>query len=456
MSIKRPPPPDERAISPPPIKRKIESTTTSSAISSFFKPTSQKPPDKTSWRIINDSLIIGQHTPSPAPSKSTSTPQARPHPVKIAAFDLDDTLISPTGAKFARGSNAWRWWHPSVPGRLRDLHSQGYLVAILTNQGGIALKDKNPKKVATKEMASLANFKSQLGNVLEVLALNINVYGATGKDEYRKPRAGMWTALLADHGLEGNGSVDMDGSFYVGDAAGREKTDKRQKADWASSDRDLAANIGVRFQTPEEFFLGEDVEPYTPAFDPSAYLSGDALELATVKFEKRHERELVIFCGSPGAGKSTFYWRVLEPLGYVRVNQDILKSRDKCLKVAERELAEERRSVVVDNTNADVRARAYWTALAKKLDVPVRCVHFTTPTRLAEHNDSVRALNGELMNPEKREILPGIAFKSFLQRYEKPDVAEGFEDITTVDFSWHGTDEQKEIWKRYWVSKFST
>lgn len=35
---------------------------------------------------------------------------------------------------------------------------------------------------------------------------------------------------------------------------------------------------------------------------------------------------MVIFCGSPGAGKSTFYWNVLQPLGYERVNQDILKT----------------------------------------------------------------------------------------------------------------------------------
>lgn len=43
-------------------------------------------------------------------------------------------------------------------------------------------------------------------------------------------------------------------------------------------------------------------------------------------FSRKHPLELVIFCGSPGSGKSTFYWNHLRPLGYERVNQDILKT----------------------------------------------------------------------------------------------------------------------------------
>lgn len=47
---------------------------------------------------------------------------------------------------------------------------------------------------------------------------------------------------------------------------------------------------------------------------------------ASVSFARTHPQELVIFCGSPGAGKSTYFWKNLEPLGYERVNQDILGS----------------------------------------------------------------------------------------------------------------------------------
>ncbi|ETN38028.1 polynucleotide kinase 3'-phosphatase [Cyphellophora europaea CBS 101466] len=448
MSLKRSAPAEQRDVSPPPVKRKIASATTNSAVSSFFKPASQKPAEEVSWRLVDDSLIIGRYNPDLMPS------QARKHPVKIAAFDLDDTLITPTGAKFARGAEGWKWWDPCVPGRLRELHNEGYLVTIFTNQGGVSVKEKNPKSLQ-KEPLSLAKLKAQVINIFKALDLPISLYGASAQDRYRKPRIGMWEELLEDYDLRGDGAVDMDSSFYIGDAAGRERTDKRKKADWASSDRDLAANIGIRFQTPEEFFLGQDVEPYKAAFDPTTYLSETALKKALARFDKKYKQELVIFCGSPGAGKSTFYWRVLQPLAYARINQDTLKSRDKCLKVA-RQCLDDQQSVAVDNTNADATARKYWVDLAKEFKIPIRCVWFTTPPRLAEHNDNVRAMNVELMNPEKRDMLPGIAFKSFQQRFQEPKLDEGFDDITTVDFSWQGTSEQQAVWSKHWVSKFST
>jgi hypothetical protein len=38
------------------------------------------------------------------------------------------------------------------------------------------------------------------------------------------------------------------------------------------------------------------------------------------------------------------------------------------------------------------------------------------------------------MNPEKRSILPGLAFKGFSSRYQRPALSEGFQDITEVAF----------------------
>lgn len=36
--------------------------------------------------------------------------------------------------------------------------------------------------------------------------------------------------------------------------------------------RDFATNIGIRFHTPEEFFLGEAPQPFVRSFDPATYL----------------------------------------------------------------------------------------------------------------------------------------------------------------------------------------
>ncbi len=373
-------------------------------------------------------------------------------PRKIAAFDLDDTLITAaTGNKWAKSATGWKWWDVSVPAKLKKLHNDGWLVVIISNQGAISLKD-NPKSLQ-KDTTSLVNFKAQLTAIMRQFDFPISVYAAPEPDKYRKPRTGMWQEMLEDFDLESEGQVDMKESFYVGDAAGRAKTDKRRR-DHACSDRDLAANIGINFKTPEEYFLDEPPEAFVRDFDPTEYLKQNP-DSSPSTFTKRNVQDIVMFCGSPGAGKSTFYWEKLKPLGYERVNQDILKSRDRCIKVA-REQLNAGKSVAIDNTNADVGARAYWTSLAKEFKVPIRCVHFTASPRLCEHNDCVRALNPELMNPEGRTMLPGIAFRSFAQRYIPPSIDEGFQDITPVSFQFQGSAEQRRVWNSYWVSKFST
>lgn len=93
-----------------------------------------------------------------------------------------------------------------------------------------------------------------------------------------------------------------------------------------------------------------------------------------------------------------------------------------------------------DNTNADAETRAVWIELSQKLGVPIRCVHMTAPTKLCEHNDTVRALSdterepNRKFNPEKRTILPHSAFAGFASRFKEPKMKEGFRDITKVEF----------------------
>jgi bifunctional polynucleotide phosphatase/kinase len=122
----------------------------------------------------------------------------------------------------------------SVPAKLKKLHNDGHLVIIFSNQANISLKEN--AKTLQKDATSLANFKAQVTAILRHLDFPISVYAATEPDKYRKPRVGMWQEMLEDYDLEADGSVDLQQSFYVGDAAGREKTSKRRR-DHACSDR---------------------------------------------------------------------------------------------------------------------------------------------------------------------------------------------------------------------------
>jgi bifunctional polynucleotide phosphatase/kinase len=101
-----------------------------------------------------------------------------------------------------------------------ELHGEGYLVAIVSNQGGISLKP-DPKTIKS-DQKRLADFKTKVSTVLGQLDLPISVYAATGRDQFRKPRTGMWSELLEDYDLESPDSVDLESSFFVGDAGGRE------------------------------------------------------------------------------------------------------------------------------------------------------------------------------------------------------------------------------------------
>jgi bifunctional polynucleotide phosphatase/kinase len=65
-------------------------------------------------------------------------------------------------------------------------------------------------------------------------------------------------------------------------------------------------------------------------------------------------QELVIFIGYPCSGKTSFYRRYFQPTGYVHINQDTLRTRDKCVKAA-REVLREGKSCVIGEPPLSIR-----------------------------------------------------------------------------------------------------
>ena len=227
-----------------------------------------------------------------------------------------------------------------MPGRLKELYNkEGYVVKqrryspmannalsryqviVFTNQGGLTLhpdpKSKPPKSLKDRVGA----FKQKCNVVLSQLDLPTTLYAATGNDIFRKPRPGMWKELCRDYDLA-DSEIDFENSIFVGDAGGRTATLNGKKKDFSCSDRNLAHNIGIKYQTPEEFFLGEAPREFTRDFDLSNFpftLAEEEVEENAPLVEKINKKDIILFVGSPGAGKSTFFHKYLEPLGYERL-----------------------------------------------------------------------------------------------------------------------------------------
>ena len=103
----------------------------------------------------------------------------------------------------------------------------------MSNQGGIRLKPDI--KTTKSDVRRLTMFKDKVGHILDQLNISMILYAATENDRFRKPRAGMWEEMLVDYHLDFV-SVDLQDSFFVGDAGGRRAV-KGAPQDHACSDR---------------------------------------------------------------------------------------------------------------------------------------------------------------------------------------------------------------------------
>ncbi|KAH9464469.1 hypothetical protein Pst134EB_004004 [Puccinia striiformis f. sp. tritici] len=346
---------------------------------------------------------------------------------KIAAFDIDGTLIRvKSGKKFPTNADDWKLWASNVPKKLQEAHANGFAIVLLSNQNFKAPKYRK-------------DFESKLIQLART---------------FRKPLTGMWDEFVKNW----NGGIkpSLSDSFFVGDAAGRPATDSSPK-DWNDTDRKLALNIGVPFFTPEEWFSGEPkrtdfvlsgfealkFDHDQPAWHPSTtpLALGPVLESGVTP--SHSPCEIVLFVGPPGVGKTTCFQKYFMPRGYRHVNQDTLKSFGNCLK-AVNESINSGRSCVVDNTNPTKQTRSSYILTAQKLGCQIRCVFFTAPIELAQHNNVYRA-----SVQASRPLLPTLAFVSYSKNLEEPSVEEGFGELKKVQFVFEGSAEERVSWDKF-------
>jgi bifunctional polynucleotide phosphatase/kinase len=322
---------------------------------------------------------------------------------KLAAFDLDDTLVRPkSGAKFPKDENDWALLNKKVKSKLEELHKSGYCIVIISNQKGLSSGKHSTPDVWIKKIKLIG----------EHLQLPLRCFASIDSDIYRKPNPTFYLNLAK----EGNITFAKE-SFYCGDAAGR-------KNDFSDTDRKFALNTGLEFKLPEQLFLNEQVT--LPLVEYNVDFS-KLNKKSNFNFAPNN-KEMLLMIGYPGSGKSTFVQDYLK--NYVRVNMDTLKTKAKCIKECEKAL-KDNKSVVIDNTNPDKDTRKNYIDLAKKYKYTVRCIKIDCPMEVAIHNSYYRAF----ITDGKTNHVPMVVYHKYKKSYEEPDKSEGIKEIITVPYS---------------------
>jgi bifunctional polynucleotide phosphatase/kinase len=92
---------------------------------------------------------------------------------------------------------------------------------------------------------------------------------------------------------------------------------------------------------------------------------------------------------------------------------------------------------VVDNVNINKEKRKVFLDIAKKHNIKVRCLHFTTPKELCIHNAYYR---NYILNNNVKPI-PNLVFNIMNKKFQEPELSEGFYKIEKIEFFARSSDK---------------
>lgn len=290
----------------------------------------------------------------------------------IAGFDLDWTLVRAMRGKFPKDVEDITLL-PNRISVLKKLAKRGFTIAIFTNQ-----KSTNDNKVQFNLERVTNGIK-----LLEEVEIKVIVFMSISDDTYRKPKTGMWSVVKQ--------IISVGSGFYCGDAAGRPQ-------DFSDSDREFAKNIGVKFYLPEGLF--PRVERINGIETVSETGNINQVELPPLK-------SMVILMGMPGSGKSNYYQQSLNPLGYVHVSRDELKTINKMKKMVHGALFRDQ-LVAIDATNARQVHRQEYYDLAIEFGYTVTLLYFVSDGSGFNELRSVK------------DKVPPVAYGTYYKYLEEP------------------------------------
>lgn len=345
--------------------------------------------------------------------------------IKICGLDFDNTVITTkSGNIYASDEHDYMaaFPHQTIIRTLSKYRKEGYNLVFFSNQSNISRGLHTRDQVQFRFTNGLKLFDPEIMSYTQIFI-------ATHKnDYYRKPFSGMWEAYKELNGIR-ESDIDMDNSFYVGDAAGRVKS-KQYKKDFSSSDRSFAHNCDLNFYIPEHFFkIRDDTRQWTWTHKPQNGTQSfkDIVDRLPIKeLANKKNPVMIIMIGYPGSGKSTLSSMLNNAFEQtVIINRDILKTISKCTKQTEEALSQGY-NVIIDNTNPTRKDREKFIEIAKKKKIKhiiAINIDFDRDTALYLCNYRFHITRGT------HTVIPSVAHNVYRSRYEPPLLEEGFNDV---------------------------
>ena len=335
---------------------------------------------------------------------------------KIAAFDMDHTLICPKeGRTFPKTKDDIEWWHKDIPNILQQLYKDGYHIVIFTNQSGI-----QRGKVKQSDVEWRINW------IQENTGVPLSYYIAPYINKYRKPIPGMWKHFKKVIGI----LVNYKDSFYCGDACGR-------KGDYTQGDYLFAMNCKLSFKTPEELVglkFKSDEEKRERLTPNASYIDFDKVHNYLRHDSKYPEpttpakNSMILMMGAPASGKSTYVNGLCEQSPFWE--SAVIISNDTHTKGQMKKKMEEavklKSPIIVDNTHSTKKQRQPFIEFAVENKYSIVVVHVKTCLQVAMH------LNVWRMYKYDKPLIPFVAYATWNKNKEDIDEEKEAKYITEI------------------------
>ena len=354
---------------------------------------------------------------------------------KVAAFDLDGTILTWRVAGWPSRPEHYELFNATVIDKLRECYDSGCKLLLITNQGAIRSAVNGKKATHVKSLVDW--LAKEIDRPLHA------VMSCDKKHGYHKPSANLWE--VASEVCNKSQAFDTSESFFVGDSIGGDDDPQGGVDVQFAKNVSEASDKTLQFYTPEEYFgpSSKELRQKQVSVDPPPKVALETRAALTCGYAVGPI--LLVLCGVQGSGKSTFAERLVEGReDWAHFSQDTINDgkpgkREKVEAETKKALSQGK-SVVVDRMHLDALQREHFVLLAKEANVAVHCIVLTPPKSVIaqrvrkreDHPGSVQGDKGASMAVSNLDKLVMPAYKEGFTLISASSTVEGVHKLVKL------------------------